>query len=400
MTMSLADSSLADLLSRGEMVLVCGSGGVGKTTLSAALAIAAATRYDRRVLVVTVDPARRLAQALGLAGFGNEPVLIDADRLESSGGKAHGRLWVEMVDTKASWDELIRRHAPSDDIRDRVLANPLYRNLTERFVHSHDYIAMERLYDLRTSGNYDLVIVDTPPSRNALDVLDAPRRMREFFDSRLLNLLTISYQSKFFSVMSRPFYQVADRILGARFLQDIGEFFTLFRTMEDGFVKRATEIERALQARETSFIVVSTVELTPLREAEFLVQELHRRKYSLSGVIVNRILPSHIVDSNIDGAADHLRDNASSNDRISSLRAILHERGCDVDDRQLIRVIGIIADEACALALAGRRESETLIKVQLFCERLGASMWASPTLNSDAVDVPDLMHIAENMHGV
>jgi anion-transporting ArsA/GET3 family ATPase len=392
--------SLADLLSGGEMILVCGSGGVGKTTLSASLAIAAATQNDRRVLVVTVDPARRLAQTLGLTGFGNEAVLIDTDKLTSSRGKPVGRLWAEMVDTKASWDELIRRYAPSDDIRDRVLANPLYRNLTERFVHSHDYIAMERLYDMRTSGNYDLVIVDTPPSRNALDILDAPRRMLEFFDSRLLNLLTIPYRSKLIAALSRPFYQVADRILGARFLQDIGEFFTLFRTMEDGFVKRATEIERELSARQTSFIVVSTLESTPLREAEFLAQELHRRQFSLAGLIVNRILPSHIVDCNMDGAADRLRVIASNKNQVSSLRATLHERGCNVDDRQLIRVLGIVANEAGALAVAGRREGDALSKVQLFCETLDVSMWESPMLSSDAVDVLDLMNIAEHLQGV
>ena len=166
----------------------------------------------------------------------------------AAGVKPRGELWVAMLDTKAGWDELIRRHAPDAKLRDTVLANPLYQNITGRFVHSHDYIAMERLHELHASGRYDLVIIDTPPSRNALDLLDAPGRMREFFGSRLLRWLTVPYRSRLFTMASKPFYQVADRVLGSRFLQDIAEFFVLFQTMEKGFVARAKEVERLLRS--------------------------------------------------------------------------------------------------------------------------------------------------------
>ena len=129
-----------------------------------------------------------------------------------AGVECRGELWVAMLDTKAGWDDLIRRHAPDPALRDQVLANPLYRNITGRFVNSHDYIAMEQLHDLHASGRYDLVIIDTPPSRNALDLLDAPGRMREFFGSRLLKWLTVPYRSRLFTMASKPFYQVADRV--------------------------------------------------------------------------------------------------------------------------------------------------------------------------------------------
>ena len=165
---------------------------------------------------------------------------------EAAGIEPRGELWAAMLDTKAGWDDLIRRHAPDSKVRDAVLSNPLYQNITSRFVHSHDYLAMEQLHDLHATGEYDLVVVDTPPSRNALSVLDAPARMVEFFGSRLLRWLTVPYRSRLFTVASKPFYQVADRVLGSGFLQDIADFFVLFQAMEKGFVARAREVEALL----------------------------------------------------------------------------------------------------------------------------------------------------------
>ena len=234
MTQQLDSSQLLSLLDSSKLLVVCGSGGVGKTTMSAALGALAATHLHKKVLVLTVDPARRLADALGLQAIGNAVVQVDAKAFNEAGVVPQGQLFAAMIDTKASWDDLIHRHAPTPAIAQRVLANALYTNLTERFVHSHDYIAMERLYDVYQSGAYDLVVVDTPPSRNALDVLDAPMRMRDFFDSRLLQLLTTPAQSRVISLMSKPFFQVADRILGARFLSSITEFLHCFAPWKKG----------------------------------------------------------------------------------------------------------------------------------------------------------------------
>ena len=269
-----APAGLDALLASKEMVLVCGSGGVGKTTIAAALGLAAAVELGGKVLVLTVDPARRLADALGVGALGNQATRVPAPAFDAVGVEPRGELWAAMLDTKAGWDDLIRRHAPDATVRESVLSNPLYQNITSRFVHSHDYLAMEQLHELHATGDYDLVVVDTPPSRNALDVLDAPSRMVEFFGSRLLKWLTVPYRSKLFNVASKPFNQIADRILGSHFLQDIAQFFILFQAMEKGFVARAKEVEALLGDPRTTFVVVSTLEAAPAHEARSWPQEL------------------------------------------------------------------------------------------------------------------------------
>ena len=208
--------------------------------------------------------------------------------------KPRGELWAAMLDTKESWDALIRQHAPDEQTRDEILANPLYQNIAGRFVQSHDYIAMERLYEIHSTGDYDLIVVDTPPTRNALDFLDAPERLADFFSSRLLRWLIVPYRSKLVNVATRPFYQIADRILGTEFLGDISEFFILFQTMYDGFVERSKAVGRLLSDRRTTFIVVSTLEATPLREAEFFAQQLTERKLHLGAIVLNKVLPDYL----------------------------------------------------------------------------------------------------------
>ena len=281
------DGGVDRLLAGSKLIVVCGPGGVGKTTSAAALGVVAAQYSNARVLVLTVDPARRLATALGLEAIGNVEVPVPLDG-------ARGSLTMAMIDTKSSWDDMIRRHAPDATTRDRVLGNELYKTLTSRFVHSHDYVVTERLYEARESGNFDLVIVDTPPSRSALSVLDAPGRMEQFFGSRLLKLLTAPAQSRLLTLASRPFFLVADRILGAAFLADIAEFFTLFRTMEQPIVARARRVGALLSEPTTSYVVVTSPEPVAVNEAGFLVDELRRRRRRLHCVLVNRLMPSRL----------------------------------------------------------------------------------------------------------
>ena len=156
----------------------------------------AAVHHGGKVLVLTVDPARRLANALGLETFGNVETRVPPEAFAEAGVEPRGELWAAMLDTKQSWDDLVRRHAPDAATRDAILANPLYKNITGRFVQSHDYIAMERLYEIHASGTYDLIVVDTPPTRNAIDFLEAPERMADFFSSRLLRWLTVPARSR------------------------------------------------------------------------------------------------------------------------------------------------------------------------------------------------------------
>ena len=238
-----APKTVGQLLAAKDIVIACGPGGVGKTTTAASLAATAVIEQGGRVLVLTVDPARRLADALGLKGIGNDEVRIPDDVFTEAAAHPRGELWAAMLDTKQSWDDLIRTHAPDEATREQILANPLYQNISGRFVQSHDYIAMERLYEIHTEGKYDLIVVDTPPTRNALDFLDAPQRMADFFSSRLLRWLIVPYRSRLVNFASRPFYQVADRILGTQFLADISEFFILFQSMYAGFVERAEAVD-------------------------------------------------------------------------------------------------------------------------------------------------------------
>jgi anion-transporting ArsA/GET3 family ATPase len=300
-------TSLEQLLAAKEIVIFCGSGGVGKTTMAAAAAAMVAAQLGGKVLVITVDPARRLANALGLERFGNVETQIPPEEFAAAGvAEPRGELWAAMLDTKRSWDELVRAHAPDAATRDAILANSLYDNITSRFVQSHDYIAMERLYEIHASGRYDLIIVDTPPTRNAIDFLEAPERMADFFSSRLLRWLTVPARSRMFTMASKPFYTVADRILGSQFLKEIAEFFLLFQTMYDGFVERARAVTRTLSDKRTTFVVVSTLEPSPVRETEFFVEALSDRKLHLGAVVLNKVLPDWFGDRDAATVAQRL----------------------------------------------------------------------------------------------
>ncbi|MFM8644691.1 MAG: ArsA family ATPase [Actinomycetota bacterium] len=355
------DAQVARLLGESKMIIVCGPGGVGKTTSAAALGVAAARHFDKRVLVLTVDPAKRLATALGLAALGNVEVPVQV-------ASARGSLTMAMIDTKSSWDDMIHRHAPNYAIRDRVLANELYHTLTSRFVHCHDYVVPERLFDARESGKFDLVIVDTPPSRSALSVLDAPRRMQQFFGSRLLKLLTAPTQSRLLSMASRPFFIVADRILGAAFLSDIAEFFTLFRTMEAPIVARASRVGSLLSDSATSYVVVTSAEPVALNEAGYLVSELRQRRHRLEAVLANRLVPAALANG-ATARAEHL--SASTEPLLASL-----------------------ANAEREIATVATRELQALKRIREW----GIDVLVSESRGGDITDVDALLALGEAVH--
>jgi anion-transporting ArsA/GET3 family ATPase len=387
-------NNLRDVLQHGRLVVVCGSGGVGKTTMSASLGAFAAHAYQRRVLVLTVDPARRLADALGLESFGNAVVEVDPQLLIRNGVAPAGSMYAAMIDTKASWDELIARCAPNAEVREKVLTNKLYKNLTERFVHSHDYIAMERLYEAQQSSNYDLVIVDTPPSRNALDVLDAPKRMKEFFASRLLRLLTSQAQSRLFSLAAKPFFIVADRILGARFLSDITEFFTLFRTMEAGFVARANEVEAVLKHQDTSFIVVTTLEPAPLRESDFLIDELRNRSFHLGSVIANRVTPAGLlrdVEDSLGSLQQAIQDPSFVQAVVGATESL------EPSSEQVARVVNAIAQGAELSVKQGKVDLDRLRHLGQHCSEAGAKLYVCAVAEVELKDASDLVAIGDSV---
>lgn len=286
-----------ELLQTASLIIVTGPGGVGKTTLSAALAARAAQMHHRRTLVVTVDPARRLADALGLDEFDDEAVLVPV-------GIGDGRFWARMVDMERSWDTLVHEVAPDPETADKLLANRLYRTLTQRFVQSHDYIALDQLVGLSNDARYDLVVIDTPPSVHVLDVLDAPERMLDFFSSRLLRWLTAPYRNRLVMTAAKPFLAVAERLLGGPFLAEIADFFWLFSQLQPEFVVRATEVRDQLDDSSTRYVVVHTAEAGPTEQARELASELATRGHRIALRLVNRVLPPEVRGITDDNLAD------------------------------------------------------------------------------------------------
>ena len=379
--------SMEQLLAAKEVAVFCGSGGVGKTTTAAAVAAMVAVRQGGKVLVLTVDPAKRLANALGLEGFGNVEKQVPASAFASAGVTPRGELWAAMLDTKQSWDNLVRRHAPDEATRDKILSNPLYQNISGRFVQSHDYIAMERLYELHGEGNYDLIVVDTPPTRNALDFLEAPERMADFFSSRFLRLLTAPARSRFVNFATKPFYQVADRILGSQFLEDISEFFILFQTMYDGFVERARAVERLLHDRRTTFTVVSTLEPAPANEAEFFIRALADKKFHLGALVLNKVLPAYLLDAVACSAADDLV--ARADELATSLASVVGA----ADPAQVSRVLVEIAESFQRFHVVAQREAEERAELAAVPEVVAAV----PYFDSDIHDLTGLLRLGESL---
>ncbi len=378
-------TSLEQLLAANEVVVTCGSGGVGKTTCAAALGAMAAAHLGGRVLVLTVDPAKRLANALGLEAFGNVECEVPRSAFTDAGIEPRGRLFAAMLDTKASWDDLVRLHAPDEATLDAILANPLYQNITGKFVQSHDYIAMERLYEIHSSGRYDLIVVDTPPTRNAIDFLEAPDRMAEFFGSRLLRWLTAPARSRVLNFASKPFYTIADRILGSQFLQDIGEFFLLFQTMYEGFVERSRAVSRLLEDHGTTFVVVSTLEPAPAQEAEFFVEALAERKLALGALVFNKVLPTDLFSPEAAKVAERLDRDAGP------VAAAVADEVPDTE--QATRVLEEVAASFLNYRLVASRESEEAARLGVAAEVVATV----PYLADDVHDLAGLLAIGRHL---
>jgi anion-transporting ArsA/GET3 family ATPase len=272
---------------RTRIIVCCGSGGVGKTTAAAAIGLRAAER-GRQACVLTVDPARRLAQSMGLTSLDNTPRPVDG--VDISGG---GSLHAMMLDMKRTFDEIVEAHADPDRAA-QILANPFYQSLSSSFAGTQEYMAMEKLGQLRHADEWDLIVVDTPPSRSALDFLDAPERLGRFLDGRLIRLLTVPARAgmSYMKVLNAGFSMMTSaltKILGAQVLKDAQTFVSAFDTMFGGFRERAEWTYRLLQAPGTAFLVVAAPEPDALREASYFVERLDAERMPLAGLILNRV---------------------------------------------------------------------------------------------------------------
>jgi anion-transporting ArsA/GET3 family ATPase len=275
----------------GKAVVVCaGSGGVGKTTTSAALAMGLAAQ-GKRVAVVTIDPAKRLATSLGLDELGNDPALVDPARFAEHGLELRGELWAMMLDAKRTFDDLIVRLAPDAKTADEVLENRIYQQLSSAVAGSQEFTAVAKVYELSRSGRFDVLVLDTPPSRNALDFLDAPDRLTGFFEGRALRvfLAPTGLAARVMGAGTGVVFSVLKRLTGVDLLDDLSVFFRALGGLIDGFRERARGVKALLADPGTTFLVITSPEREPVEEAIFFRRQLQRARMPFGGLVVNRV---------------------------------------------------------------------------------------------------------------
>jgi len=276
---------------KDKRVLVCvGAGGVGKTTTSAALALGLAVR-GQKVAVVTIDPARRLASALGLEELSGEPRRIDPASFAEQGVEIEGELWAMMLDAKRTFDEIVARLAPDDHAREEILANPVYRELSTAVAGSHELSAIAKLYELYEEHDFDVIVLDTPPSRNALDFLNAPTRLLGFLEGRALHVFLApgGLTARLFGRGTALVFAIFARVTGVDMLGELSSFFRSLSGVIDGFSERTRGVAALLRAPQTTFLIVTSPEVEPAREAAFLADRLAATGMPRGELIVNRV---------------------------------------------------------------------------------------------------------------
>jgi anion-transporting ArsA/GET3 family ATPase len=296
--------SVSEILEGKDVCICAGSGGVGKTTTSAAIALGMAAA-GLKVCVLTIDPAKRLADSLGMKELGNQAERVDPELFERQGVAMKGELWAMMLDAKATFDELVARQAPDEESRDRVLENRIYQQISNALAGSQEYMAMEKLFELHTEGRFDLLVLDTPPTRNALDFLDAPRRLTQFIEGRSLRVFMkpTGLAARVAGRGASAALSVLKRIVGFDLIADLAEFFNAFSGMVDGFQARARRVNSLLADSRTCFLVVCGPQGEPVDEAVYFHRKLVEAKLPFGGVIVNKV---HYPAERLRGEADDL----------------------------------------------------------------------------------------------
>jgi anion-transporting ArsA/GET3 family ATPase len=364
---------VADLLEGRKVCICAGSGGVGKTTTAAAIAAGMAAR-GKRVAVLTIDPAKRLADSLGLPELGNTERRVDpALFAELDVDPGEGELWAMMLDAKATFDEVVRRHAPDAETRDRILSNRIYQQLSAALAGSQEYMAMEKLFEVWAEDRYDLLVLDTPPSRNALDFLDAPRRLTQFIEGRALQVFMrpTGLATKVFGRGASMMFSVLRKITGVDLLQDLAEFFQAFSGMVGGFRERARRVNELLADDQTTFFVVCGPQGEPISEAVYFHRKLVEAKLPFGGVIVNRV---HYEDG--------LREDAKA-----LLPALVEVLGGQGSDDLVDRVIANYRDYQ-TLATRDRRNVRRLSR-----QMRTRAVIEVPYLDDDVHDLAGLMEL-------
>jgi anion-transporting ArsA/GET3 family ATPase len=360
-----AARALCRLAADGHVVICAGPGGVGKTTCAAAIALEGA-RLGRRACVVTIDPAKRLADALGLESLTNDAHRVDVGAV--LGTAADGELWALMLDTKTTFDAVVRRNAASEEQARAILDNRMYRNISGALGGTQEYMAMEKLYELHTDGRFDLIVVDTPPTRHALDFLEAPGRLLRFLNNRIFRLLMAPTRASLraLGMATQMFFRTLSKVVGGAVVSDAVDFFTAFEGMEEGFRVRARKVEQLISDPGTAFVVVASPRRDAVSEAVYFADRLNRSEQHAAVLVVNRMFPAF---GPVPAALA-----AASEPGLAALAANLEEL-----DRVAVR------EEAHVAELASRMPGAPIVRV--------------PFLSSDVHDLAGLSEVGEWLFG-
>ena len=394
-----------EALVRSRRILVCvGTGGVGKTTLAASFALQGA-RLGRRTAVLTIDPARRLADALGVRELGNQPTELPRERLAALGVPPSGSLSALMLDMKRTFDDLVTRFAESETVRQRILGNRIYQHVSDALAGSAEYSAMEKVFELSERDDLDLVVVDTPPSQHALDFLDAPRRLLEFLDSRLVQMLLHPafaagrFGVRVFQRSTERVLRLIERVSGMAFLEDVSEFLLAFEGMSEGFRERARRVEARLTGPDAAFVLAAGPARESIRHALGLLERLDSAGVALAGVVVNRV---HLWPG-AGPTPNCVPDPARSLEAHAALAAALArdadggfdpERQPGFDPERAARAALSAADGYAAWV---RADLEASADLAMRVGRRGGFVRRVPELPGDVHDLEGLAHVADRL---
>jgi anion-transporting ArsA/GET3 family ATPase len=376
---------LDDLIRSKEIIVCVGSGGVGKTTVSAAIALEAAAR-GLTVCVLTIDPAKRLANAIGLESLGHAATRVSAGHFEAAGLPVPaGELWAMMLDSKRTWDDLVIRFAPNAEQAARILDNLYYQQISSALAGSQEFMAMEKVYELHDSGKYDLLVVDTPPTRYALDFLDAPKKMVGFMDESVLNMLLApgKWGLSVFHSSSAWMLSALRRITGFDVLRDVSEFVESFAGMHAGFRDRAAKVEALLRASQSTFLLVTSPNPRTIDEARHFHRKLSEYRMPLGGIVVNRVHAEALAESSAREAWAVMR-----HEPVRILRTL--DLSPDED------FAGRIADNFDRIEALARREATQIARLARACPN--PPLWRTiPAFDADVHDLSGLIRINRHL---
>ncbi|AKU90170.1 ArsA family ATPase [Vulgatibacter incomptus] len=372
-----------DALLQRRVIVCVGSGGVGKTTVAAALALRAAAA-GRRAIVLTIDPAKRLANALGLEQLGNVETRVDDERLRRAGIETEGELWAMMLDLKRSWDDFIGRHV-SPDKREAILQNRFYQTLSSALAGSQEYIATEKLYELYSEGKYDLLVLDTPPTAHALDFLEAPRRILDFLESSSVRAMAGPAMAagklglKLMSFGGSLAGRALSKLTGAETLEELVRFMLEIQDTYGVFKDRAAKVKALFGSDETAFFVVTSAQASAIDEAIYFHHLLAEERIPIAGVVANRIHRDFLGDSPLPSRQDLAEALSSAGVR-------------DTGDPPLSERLARTSAEARAMARLDRRNLERLEAATRRSPQLRV-----PSFDADVYDLPGLWAVDRHL---